>query len=243
MPQQKPKINALPKLQLLHRDQSLFQPLLMGLSSLLLALTFIHLGSEVVEGDTLSVDLDVLRFAQVLRVAHPWVADVMRDLSSLGSAIVLALVTGTTVGYLALLSRRATALLVAVSVVTGSVLVSAFKLAFGRLRPDPMFSDHVISGLSFPSGHASISAIVYLTIGALVASTRVRLLERAYILATSSALTLLVGVSRIGLGVHWTSDVLGGWAFGTAWAVAWLLLARRAAAQVRDPPSCDDHAP
>ncbi|MBX3619001.1 MAG: phosphatase PAP2 family protein [Rhizobacter sp.] len=220
-------INPPPNLHRLSRDQSLLKPLLMGLASLLLALAFMHLGSEIVEGDTLSVDQHVLRVAQQLRIGHPWIASLMRDLSGLGSTIVLTLITVTTVGYLALVSVRRTALLVAVSVATGSVLVSAFKFAFGRLRPDPIFSDHWVSGLSFPSGHASMSAIVFLTIGVLVASTRERFSERAYILAASTAVTLLVGASRIVLGVHWTSDVLGGWTFGTAWAMAWLILARR----------------
>lgn len=75
-----------------------------------------------------------------------------------------------------------------------------------------------------------MSAIVFLTLGMRVANTRERLSERAYILAVSTTLTLLVGVSRIVPGVHWTSDVLGGWAFGTAWAMAWLILARRTVA-------------
>ena len=212
------------------RDRWLLKPLLMGLSSLLLALAFLHLGSEMVEGDTLSADWQLLQAALRLRAAHPWTAGLMRDLSGLGSTSVLTLVTVTTVGYLALVRARMTAALVAVSVATGAIAVAAFKLAFGRSRPDPSFSDHLVAGLSFPSGHASMSAIVFLTIGVLVASTRARWPERAYILATATVLTLLVGISRVVLGVHWTSDVLGGWAFGTAWALAWLMLARRAAA-------------
>lgn len=230
MPQPTPDIDALTKLHGPNRAESLFPPLLVGLASLLLALGFIHLGSEMVEGDTLSVDRHILQIAQALRVAHPWIAGAMRDLSGLGSTVVLTLFTASTVGYLALVSKRTMALLVAVSVATGSVLVSTFKLGFGRLRPDSVFSDYVASGLSFPSGHASMSAIVFLTLGVLVASKRERWSEGAYILAVSTVLTLLVGVSRILLGVHWASDVVGGWAFGTAWAMAWLLLARRLAA-------------
>jgi undecaprenyl-diphosphatase len=61
----------------------------------------------------------------------------------------------------------------------------------------------------------------------LLASTRTRAIERTYILAMASLMTLLVGVSRIILGVHWATDVLAGWAFGAAWAMLWLLLARR----------------
>lgn len=219
------------KLYLPTRDLALLKLLLMELLSLLLGLAFIHIGSEVLEGDTLSVDQNVLQAAQRLRLAYPWVVSAMRDLSGLGSTMALALFTIATVGYLLLASQRITAILVAATVLTGSALNSAFKLIYGRLRPDPAFSDFAVSGLSFPSGHASMSAIVFLTLGVLVASRHTRLRERTYILTVSMVLTLLVGVSRIALGVHWTSDVLGGWAFGTAWAMAWLVLARQATAR------------
>jgi undecaprenyl-diphosphatase len=81
--------------------------------------------------------------------------------------------------------------------------------------------------MSFPSGHASMSAIVFLTLGALLANTRGRWVERVFILATAAIATFLVGVSRVALGVHWATDVLAGWALGTGWATAWLLVAHR----------------
>ena len=209
------------------RYQTLIRPLLIGLAAVLFALVFAQLGAEVLEGDTRGFDMAVLHLAQSLRVSHPWLAEVMRDLSGLGSAIVLTLFTAATVGYLALVSARTTAVLVATSVITGSLLVSVLKFAFGRLRPDAAFAELVAPGLSFPSGHASMSAIVFLTIGALIASTRIGLARRIYILSTAALMTFLVGVSRVVLGVHWATDVLGGWAFGAAWAMVWLLLARR----------------
>jgi undecaprenyl-diphosphatase len=106
-------------------------------------------------------------------------------------------------------------------------MVAALKAAFGRLRPDPMFAELTVPGLSFPSGHATMSATVFLTAGALIAATHRRWAERAYILSAAALLTALVGVSRAMLGVHWATDVLGGWAFGSAWALLWLLLANR----------------
>ncbi|MDO8248315.1 MAG: phosphatase PAP2 family protein [Rhodoferax sp.] len=192
----------------------------------MLAFAFAQLASEVAEGDTRFIDMQLLRGAQSLRAGHPWLAEVMRDLSGLGSTTVLTLFTVATVGYLALISARTFALLLAISVTIGSVLVSVFKVAFGRLRPDAAYAELVVSGLSFPSGHASMAAIVFLTLGTLVASTRNRLAERIYILITVALMTVLVGLSRVALGVHWATDVLGGWAFGAAWAIVWLLLAR-----------------
>lgn len=210
----------------LDRYQSLLKPLLFGFAAAMLAFAFVKLGSEVAEGDTRSFDLQLLHWAQALRAGHPWLAEVMRDLSGLGSTMVLTLFAVATVGYLALASARATAILVSTSVISGTVLVSVFKAAFGRLRPDVAYAEFSVASLSFPSGHASMSAIVFLTLGVLIAGTRSRWVERVYILVTAGLMTMLVGLSRVALGVHYATDVLGGWAFGTAWAIVWLLLAR-----------------
>lgn len=207
-------------------DASLVNALLLGLVAVLLLLAFVVVASEVMEGDTRSFDLHLLQGAQALRAGHPWLAEVMRDFSGLGSTAAMTLFTLITVGYLALISARPTALLVAMSVISGAILMRLLKAAFGRLRPDAGFAELIAPGWSFPSGHASMSAIVFLTLGALIASTRSRVPERLYILAMAALMAVLVGISRVLLGVHWASDVLGGWAFGAAWAMAWLLLAR-----------------
>ena len=207
-------------------EQPLLKPLLIGLAAILLLLAFVYGGSEIMEGDTRPLDVYLLHVAQSLRAGHPWLAGTMRDFSGLGSTVMVTLFTVATVVYLALFSSTAMAFLVATAVVTGALLVSVFKTAFGRLRPDAVFAELVTPGLSFPSGHASMSALVFLTIGALIAASRSRVNERIYILATAALLALLVGVSRVLLGVHWATDVLGGWAFGTAWAMLWLVLAR-----------------
>ncbi|MDD5332335.1 MAG: phosphatase PAP2 family protein [Rhodoferax sp.] len=206
--------------------KALLRPLLFVFVAAALALAFALLGSEVGEGETRTFDLQMLQLAQALRAAYPGLAEVMRDLSGLGSTVVLTLFTLATVGYLLLVSKKTTALLVAASALSGTVLVSVFKALFGRLRPDAAYAALTASGLSFPSGHASMSALVFLTLGTVIASSRSRLSERAYILLTAILMTLLVGLSRILLGVHYATDVFGGWAFGSAWAMAWLVLAR-----------------
>ncbi len=203
-----------------------YRPLLAGLVTALLIWAFIQISSEMVEGDTHAFDVAILRAAQNFRVGHTWVAEVMRDVSGLGSTAVLTLFTVIAVGYLAVVRARLMAVLVAAAVITGSGGVSVLKGQFGRPRPGAEFAELVAPGLSFPSGHATISAIVFLTIAALIASTRTRAGEQTYILATATLMALLVGLSRIALGVHWATDVVAGWAFGAAWAVAWLLLAR-----------------
>ncbi len=206
--------------------KALLKPLLWVFAAAALALVFALLGSEVGEGETRTFDMQMLQLAQALRAAHPGLAELMRDLSGLGSTVVLTLFTLATVGYLLLVSKKTTALLVAASALSGTVLVSVFKALFGRLRPDAAYAALSSPGLSFPSGHASMSAIVFLTLGTLIASSRGRLSERAYILLTAILMTALVGLSRILLGAHYATDVFGGWAFGSAWAMVWLVLAR-----------------
>ena len=213
----------------LERYRALLNPLFVVFIAATLALLFIVLAGEVREGDTRFFDMQLLLRAQELRAGYPWLAEVMRDLSGLGSTVVLTLVTVATVGYLALVSQRTTAVLVATSVSSGTVLVSVFKAAFGRIRPNLAYAELATSGLSFPSGHASMSAIVFLTIAALLASSHTRVSERTYILVTAGLTTFLVGLSRVALGVHYATDVIGGWAFGSAWAIVWLLLARHIA--------------
>ena len=204
---------------------SLVQTLGFGIVAVLCVVAFALLAGEMLEGDTRALDMALARAAQSLLVAHPWVFEVMRDLSGLGSTVVLTLFTVITAGYLALVSMRPSALLVAASTISGSLCVSAFKVVFGRARPDTAYAELVATTLSFPSGHATMSAVVFLTLGALVASTRPLWIERIYILCAAATMTMLVGISRIALGVHWATDVLGGWAFGSAWAIAWLLMA------------------
>jgi undecaprenyl-diphosphatase len=193
----------------------------------LLWFAFIHLGSEVAEGDTLGFDTQVLLVARSLREAHPWLVEACRDLSGLGSTAVLLLFAVLAVGYLAIVSAWTTAAIVSASILAGTLLVGLLKSAFGRLRPDPSFAGMIVPGLSFPSGHASMSAIVFLTLGALLASRCERWTERIFILSAAALIAVLVGVSRVALGVHWATDVIGGWAFGAGWALLGLLLDRR----------------
>jgi undecaprenyl-diphosphatase len=207
------------------------KPLSIGLSALLLLLCAALLWGAVAKGETTAVDNALLQAALHLRTAQPWVAHAMRDLSGLGSTIVLTLFTLATVAYLVIVSAPRQAMLVTTSIVSGTLLVDALKSFLGRSRPDSEYAELVTSSLSFPSGHASMSALVFLTLATLVAGARSRRREQLFILGAAALLALLVGVSRVILGVHWASDVLGGWALGTAWAMLWLLLARRLGAR------------
>jgi len=191
----------------------------------LLMLLFIQLGSEVGEGEATWLDAAVLHAAQAMRALRPWLAAVMRDLTGVGSTAVLALLATSACGYLVLIRARRTAAFVALSVASAAAAVELLKALFGRERPAPEFAAYAASGLSFPSGHTSMSTVVFMTLGLLVARTHGRAAERFFIVAFAAVLALLVGVSRAALGVHWATDVIGGWVFGTSWAIAWLLAA------------------
>ena len=102
-------------------------------------------------------------------------------------------------------------------------LSQGLKALFGRERPDVALRAVEAMNPSFPSGHAMLSAAVFLTLGVLSAHYVGRKRVKAYVVAAALTATLLVGVTRVYLGVHWPSDVLAGWALGAAWAMAcWL---------------------
>ena len=107
--------------------RSLLRPLAAGLSVVLLLLGFALIASQVFEGDTRSFDMHLLHEAQQIRQAHPWFTQVMRDLSGLGSTVVLTLFTVATAGYLLLVSARTTALLVVASTLSFAGLVTLLK--------------------------------------------------------------------------------------------------------------------
>ncbi len=209
--------------------------LLLGFAAAMFVLSFAALASEVLEGDTRRVDVALTRAAQALRSAQPWLADAMRDFSGLGSTVVLTLIVALTAGYLLVVGLRAMAAIVVASSLAGALAVQAMKVLFGRARPDSRLADFVAGGLSFPSGHATMSAAVYLTLGALLACTRASWRERVYIVVAAAVLAAVTGVSRVALGVHWASDVVAGWAFGAGWAALWLLVAQRLAAHSKPP--------
>ena len=156
-----------------------------------------------------------------------WLEEAVRDITALGSMIVLVLVTAAAIFYLLLISKWREALLVLVAVGGGQILSSLLKLGIDRPRPELVPHLAEVYTLSFPSGHAMMSAVTYLTLGSMLAGMAPGNATRIYVLGVAVLITLMVGVSRIYLGVHWPSDVLAGWCAGFAWAMLCWLVARR----------------
>ena len=193
------------------------------------AWSFVSLAEEVGEGETERFDRSVvLALRNPADLSDPigplWLESVIRDITALGSNFVLAFITLSVIGFLLLMRQRGAALLVFVSVVGGALLGDLLKLIFERPRPDLVPHGAPVYTASFPSGHAMGAAVTYLTLGALLARIQVRRAVKGYFLTISVMLTLLVGLSRIYLGVHWPTDVLAGWSVGSAWAMlVWLV--------------------
>lgn len=202
--------------------------LALGASALFL---FIALAEAVLEGETHAFDSAIL---QALRdpadPADPlgpvWLEGAIRDITALGGTTVLLLMTLAAAGYLIIDDRRRTALFISVAVGGGTLIGNLAKLVVARPRPDLVAHLVEVQTYSFPSGHATSAAVTYLTLGALLARVQPRRRIKAYIIGVALGLTLLVGTSRVYLGVHWPSDVLAGWVLGAGWAMLCWAVAR-----------------
>ena len=192
---------------------------------------FIELADEVREGDTQRFDDWAVRAMR--RADDPsrpigphWLPEVGRDLTALGGVAVLSLTTAFVAGYL-LIVRKYHAMWLVLAATLGGLLISTLlKHLIDRARPDlvPHLS-HVYTS-SFPSGHSMLSAVVYLTLGALLTRLASERRVKLYFLAAALLLTFLVGVSRVYMGVHYPTDVLAGWTAGLVWALLCWLVAR-----------------
>lgn len=191
-----------------------------------------NLASEVVEGDTLAFDRWVI--AGLRDPANPgsplgpaWLKKAMVDLTALGGGPFLTLLTLATAGFLVAARKWGMALFVVIAIAGGGVVVNLLKLAFVRARPDLV--PHLVSvdSASFPSAHAMNSAVTFLTLGVLLSRTQKDRRLKSYLMAIAVFLTLIVGLSRVYLGVHWPTDVVAGWAVGAVWAILCSLVAAR----------------
>lgn len=191
---------------------------------------FVELADEVSEGDIQSIDETLL-----LSLRNPadytdplgpgWVEELGRDFTALGGVGVLVLISLGALGYLLLARRYRAALFASVAVPGGMLLSTLMKVGYDRPRPDLVPHETFVYTASFPSGHAMMSAVTYLTLAALLIRVQPELRLKAYILVQAILLTLLVGMSRVYLGVHWPTDVLAGWTAGAAWAaLCWLVM-------------------
>lgn len=195
------------------------------------AWAFIGIAGEVREGEMDAFDRGLLLwFRQPDDLAMPvgprWLELAMVDVTTLGGTAVLVVVVSVAVGFMLVARKPGAALFTVLSIGGGTAFSQLLKLLYDRPRPDLVTHLTDIHTASFPSGHATMSAIVYLTLAAMIVRLVDRGALRAYVLVVAVLLSAVVGVSRVYLGVHWPTDVLAGWALGTAWACcSWLVVA------------------
>lgn len=196
---------------------------------LVLAMRF---ASERAEGEQLALDrILLLALRRPDDLAQPigpaWLQHVMIDLTALGSTSVLTLIVMLAVSYLLAIRRRLVALVLVASVAGGALLNVFLKMSFARPRPDLVAHLVKETTMSFPSGHSANSAVIYLTLAILLASTQIRSRVRWLIIICALLITMIIGLSRVYLGVHWPSDVVAGWVVGATWALfCWFVMAR-----------------
>jgi len=155
-----------------------------------------------------------------------WLLDVAREITALGSTTILLVVTSSVVGYLWLERRYGLLALVLASTSGGVLITTMLKDVLGRPRPSVVPHLVAVTSPSFPSGHSMLSTTVYLTLGALLTRVSADRATKLYFVLLPSMLTVSIGLSRIYLGVHYPTDVLGGWVGGLVWALACVVVAR-----------------
>ncbi len=194
-----------------------------------LAMLGAHLADELIEGESFPLDTRILIGLRVpgdpqLPVGPHWLLQSAIDISALGGFTLMWLFGVAGLGWLLYLGKRAEAGAIAVSLIGSSVIDAWLKHWIARPRPELVPHLALVSNASFPSGHAMVSAAVYLTLALMLAEGIERDgwrggAGRAAVVGFFSLLVVLIGMSRVYLGVHWPSDVLAGWCFGTAWAL------------------------
>src|SRR5690349_6309716 len=211
------------------RDRAELRTLLGAIAVLLLLLVFMKLASEVFEGETQSFDKQILlalrdpaNLSQL--IGTRWMLGAAFDITSLGSATVLGMTVFFVAGFLLLQGLWRRALFVMVASFGGWFLNGALKQLFQRPRPEVVPHLREVMSMSFPSGHALQSAVVYLTLGVLLMRMAQRRLTKVYCMAVAIVATMMVGASRVYLGVHYPTDVLAGWLLGLSWALlCWMI--------------------
>lgn len=191
--------------------------------------SFIEIADDMAEADGQAFDqrvLDIVRPGP--DPADPWgphwLETAMLDITSLGGLSVLILFALVATGFLLFQKKPWSALMLAVSLGGGLLLSEVMKGVFERDRPPELFRAVETINASFPSGHALLSTVFYLTLGVMLERAFARRRLKIYVVTVAILIALLVGISRVYLAAHWASDVMGGWALGAAWAmICWLI--------------------
>jgi undecaprenyl-diphosphatase len=195
---------------------------------------FLVIAGEMGEGETGALDRALLLALRAPGnptdpIGPRWFEEAMRDLTALGGNVVLILVVITALAALLFRAKRRHALVLASTIAVAQVSSEILKAVYDRPRPTLVPHGSFVYSASFPSGHSTMAATVYLTLAAIVASVEPTRRAKVFDFTLAIAIIVAVGFSRVYLGVHWPSDVLAGWALGSLWALAAFIWLRRIA--------------
>lgn len=200
--------------------------MLIAASAMLVAsLILIKTIDEVVENETDWFDHRIVEWIASVH-APGWVEEIMRDCTALGGIFVLSLVSLAVIIYLYARRQFHAVVLVLVAVIGALLLSVTLKGFFHRDRPTILEHKSFVMTSSFPSGHAMLSAAVWLTLGVMLARLENSPWLKAYFIGLALFISFAVGISRVWLGVHWPTDVIAGWTTGSIWAVLCYFLTR-----------------
>lgn len=211
-------------------------------------MTFIEVADDMTEADGQAFDQAVLMWVQPV-AGEPrgpwWLHEAAADLTSLGGISVLTMFAIVAFAFLLIQRKRLSALLLVVGLAGGVALSEGLKALFERERPPVEYQAVETLNASFPSGHALLSTVFYLTLGVMLTRAFPQRRLKAFVLGAAMLVALLIGLTRIYLGAHWASDVFAGWSVGAAWAmVLWLVAyGTQRLQQSRHAPLQDEASP
>jgi undecaprenyl-diphosphatase len=250
-------MNRSATLELLRRTLRLARAEIAALAAFMVValgvMAFIEIADDMTEADGRAFDEAVLHWLQPV-AGQPrgpwWLHEAAADLTSLGGISVLALFALVAFAFLLIQGKRLSAALLALGLAGGVGLSEGLKALFERQRPPAAYQAVETLNASFPSGHALLATVFYLSLGVMLTRALPRRRLKAFALGAAMLIAALVGLTRIYLGAHWTSDVIAGWSAGAAWAMAlWLVAwavqrrqARRAGGLHDSPPAATDPA-
>jgi len=226
-----------------------------ALTALLIAavgvMTFVEVADDMTEADGQAFDQQVLAILRP-HIDDPgrpwgpwWLKEAAADITALGGISVLGLFALIVVLFLLSQRKWLSSLLLTLGLAGGVALSEGLKAIFERERPPATMQAVETINASFPSGHALLSTVFYLSLAVMLTRAFPRRRFKAFVLGVGMTLALLVGLTRIYLGAHWASDVFAGWAVGAAWAMMLWLVSYAVARlqQARHAPLQDERAP
>ena len=184
---------------------------------------FAALAKEAHEGGISAIDqlaLSLLHTPDTFSANPPWVQVLTRDVTALGGFTVLSLICIFAVALMLVYRQHRQAAVFALTVILSQALTEGLKAMIARPRPVLLSQADIVYSSSFPSGHATMSTVVYLTLAMIICRSSLHPSARALTLGAAIILVLAIGITRIELGVHWPTDVLAGWLLGSAIALA-----------------------